>query len=214
METIRAIILAIVQGITEFLPVSSSAHLILVPELFGWEDQGLAFDVAVHMGTLVAVIIFLRREIAEILPAWISGFKQCEWNDWGKLGWWIILATIPVGIAGILGKSFIEQHLREPWVIAAATIIFAVLLYYADKNADKNKRDLTMMTLMNALLFIGLAQALALIPGTSRSGVTMTAALFLGYHRDAAAKFSFLLAVPTIFFGGVFAAKDLSLIHI
>ena len=208
MEIFRAIILAIIQGITEFLPVSSSAHLILAPKLLGWEDQGLAFDVAVHVGTLLAVIVFLRREIAAIIPAWLVGFKGFVWNEWGKLGWWVILATIPVTVAGMLGKGFIEQQLREPWVIAGATAFFAVLLFYSDRNASQNQRDLTKMTLIHALIFIGIAQAFALIPGTSRSGVTMTMALFLGYKRDAAAKFSFLLAVPTIFFGGLFAAKD------
>jgi len=167
---IGAIFLAIIQGITEFLPVSSSAHLILAPKLLGWEDQGLAFDVAVHVGTLLAVIIFLRHEIAKIIPAWLD--------------------------------------LREPWVIASATALFAILLLYADKNASQNQRDLAKMTLIHALIFIGVAQAFALIPGTSRSGVTMTMALFLGYKREAAAKFSFLLAVPTILFGGLFAAKD------
>jgi len=209
MEIFRAIVLAIIQGITEFLPVSSSAHLILVPKLLGWEDQGLAFDVAVHIGTLLAVIVFLRREIMAIIPAWIVGFKGCVWNEWGRLGWWIILATLPIAIVGLFGKSFIEQQLREPWIIAGATTFFAILLFYSDKNASLNQRDLTKMTLVHALIFIGIAQALALIPGTSRSGVTMTMALFLGYKRDAAVRFSFLLAVPTILFGGLFAAKDI-----
>ncbi len=209
METLHAIILAIVQGITEFLPVSSSAHLILVPKLFGWDDQGLAFDVAVHVGTLLAVVMFLRREIAMIIPAWISGFKHLQWDEWGKLGWWVILATIPVGIFGLFGKSWIESFLREPWVIAVASLFFGLLLGYADRNAAENQRGLTMMTLSHALIFIGIAQALALIPGTSRSGVTMTAALMLGYQRSAAAKFSFLLAVPTIALGGLLSGKEL-----
>ncbi len=209
METLHAIILAIVQGITEFLPVSSSAHLIIVPKLFGWPDQGLAFDVAVHVGTLLAVVVFLRREINAIIPAWMLGFKNFQWDAWGKLGWWVILATIPVGLAGLFGKSWIESHFREPWVIAAATLFFGLLLGYTDRNAGENQRSLTMMTLSHALIFIGLAQAFALIPGTSRSGVTMTAALMLGYQRTAAAKFSFLLAVPTIALGGLLAGKDL-----
>lgn len=209
MEIVHAIILAIVQGITEFLPVSSSAHLILVPKLLGWQDQGLAFDVAVHLGTLVAVIVFLRREIAAIIPAWFIGFKSFSWNEWGRLGWLLIFATIPVGLVGLVGKDWIESSLREPWVIAIATMVFGVLLGFSDRNADKNERNLTMMTLSHALIFIGIAQAFALIPGTSRSGVTMTAALFLGYQRQAAAKFSFLLAVPTIFFGGLLSSKSL-----
>jgi len=209
METFQAVILAIVQGITEFLPVSSSAHLILFPQLFGWQDQGLAFDVAVHVGTLVAVVIFLRKEIMQIIPAWFGGFRGFSWNDWGKLGWWVILATIPVGLAGLIGKDWIEQSLREPWVIAISTLVFGVLLGLADRHANENQRDMTMLSISHALIFIGIAQVFALIPGTSRSGVTMTAALFLGYQRSAAAKFSFLLAIPTISLGGLLAAKDL-----
>ncbi|MGH1428207.1 MAG: undecaprenyl-diphosphate phosphatase [Arenicella sp.] len=209
METLHAIILAVVQGITEFLPVSSSAHLILVPKLLGWPDQGLAFDVAVHVGTLFAVIIFLRHELKKIIPAWLNGFQARKWDEWGKLGWWVILATIPTGLVGLFGKPFIEVYLREPWVIATSTLLFGVLLGYADKGAEENQRGLTMMNLSHALIFIGIAQAFALIPGTSRSGVTMTMALLLGYQRHAAAKFSFLLAVPTISLGGILASKDL-----
>jgi len=190
MEIIQAVILAVVQGITEFLPVSSSAHLILVPKVFGWSDQGLAFDVAVHVGTLFAVVVFLRKEIAQIIPAWFKGFNGFSWNEWGRLGWWVILATIPVGIVGLLGKDWIESSLREPWVIAVSTLFFGLLLGWADKNAQNNERSLTMMTLSHALIL-------------------MTAALFLGYQRTAAARFSFLLAVPTIALGGLLAGKDL-----
>ena len=209
MEIFQAIILAIFQGITEFLPVSSSAHLILVPRLFGWEDQGLAFDVAVHIGTLIAVLLFLRHEILRIIPAWLSGFRGFHWDEWGRLGWWVILSTIPVGLVGLIGKDWIESYLREPWVIALATLFFGLLLGFADKNAANNQRSLTMITLSHALIFIGLAQAFALIPGTSRSGATMTAALFLGYQRSVAAKYSFLLAVPTIILSGLLTGKDL-----
>jgi undecaprenyl-diphosphatase len=209
MEIIQSVILAIVQGITEFLPVSSSAHLILIPKVLGWSDQGLAFDVAVHVGTLIAVVIFLKDEIIKIIPAWFSGFQRFPWDEGGKLGGWVILATIPVGLFGLFGKGWIEINLREPWVIAASTLFFGLLLGFADNNSQQNERGLTMMTLSHALIFIGIAQALALIPGTSRSGATMTAALFLGYQRGAAAKFSFLLAVPTIALGGLLTGKDL-----
>jgi len=213
VDIIQAIILSIVQGVTEFLPVSSSAHLILVPQLLGWADQGLAFDVAVHVGTLIAVMLFLRKEISQILYGWFSGFPRLQWDEWGKLGWWIILATIPVGLVGLLGKPFIETYLREPWVISVSTLAFGLLLGLADMHNRKidadQQRGLTMMTLAHALIFIGIAQALALIPGTSRSGITITAALFLGYQRSAAAKFSFLLAVPTIALSGLLAGKDL-----
>lgn len=209
MDYFQAIILAIVQGITEFLPVSSSAHLILTPRLLNWNDQGLAFDVAVHVGTLVAVVFFLRTEIQQIIPAWFSGFKNQQWNASGRLGWWLLLATIPVGLVGMLGSNWIEANLREPYVIALSTLIFGLLLGLADRGGDKNDKSLLSMSLTHAVLIIGMAQTLALIPGTSRSGITMTAALFLGYQRTAAAKFSFLLAVPTIVLSGLLKGKEL-----
>jgi len=209
MDYFQAIILAIVQGITEFLPVSSSAHLILTPRLLGWDDQGLAFDVAVHVGTLFAVVIFLRNEIQQIVPAWFAGFKNRDWSASGRLGWWVLLATIPVGLVGVLGSDWIEANLREPYVIALSTLVFGLLLGWADRGGDRNNKSLLSMSLAHAVLIIGMAQVLALIPGTSRSGITMTAALFLGYQRSAAAKFSFLLAVPTIALPGLLKGKEL-----
>lgn len=209
MDYFQAIVLAIVQGITEFLPVSSSAHLILTPQLLGWADQGLAFDVAVHVGTLLAVVVFLRREIQQIIPAWFAGFNGLSWNEPGRLGWWVLLATIPVGLVGMLGSDWIEGNLREPYVIAFSTLAFGLLLGWADRDANNNDRRLLSMTLVHAVLIIGMAQVLALIPGTSRSGITMTAALFLGYQRSDAAKFSFLLAVPTIALPGLLKGKEL-----
>ena len=209
MDYFQAIVLAIVQGITEFLPVSSSAHLILTPRLLGWDDQGLAFDVAVHIGTLFAVIVFLRNEIQQIIPAWIGGFKNQQWNTSGRLGWWVLLATIPVGLVGALGSDWIETNLREPYVIALSTLIFGVLLGMADRGGDQNNKELLSMSLAHAVLIIGMAQVLALVPGVSRSGITMTAALFLGYQRSAAAKFSFLLAIPTIALPGLLKGKEL-----
>ncbi|MGH1540013.1 MAG: undecaprenyl-diphosphate phosphatase [Arenicella sp.] len=209
MDYFQAIILAIVQGITEFLPISSSAHLILVPKILGWQDQGLAFDVAVHVGTLFAVLAFLRREILQILPAWFSGFRGFHWNEHGRLGWWVILATIPVGLIGILGKDFIEMNLREPYVIALTTLIFGLSLAYADRHGNSNQKELLTMSFVHAFVVVGFAQALALIPGTSRSGITMTAALLAGYSRVAAARFSFLLAVPAIALPGLLEAKKL-----
>ena len=209
MDYFQAFILAVVQGVTEFLPVSSSAHLILTPRLFGWDDQGLAFDVAVHVGTLFAVIIFLRNEIQQIIPAWFAGFKKQSWNEQGRLAWWVLLATIPVCLVGVLGSNWIEANLREPYVIAISTLIFGLLLGLADRGGDQNDKRLLSMSLVHAVLIIGMAQVLALIPGVSRSGVTMTAALFLGYQRSAAAKFSFLLAVPTIALPGFLKGKEL-----
>lgn len=209
MDFFQAIVLAVVQGIVEFLPISSSAHLILVPEMFGWADQGLAFDVAVHVGTLVAVVAFLRKEIAQIVPAWLSGWRTRQWSADGQLGWLIIIATIPVGLVGLAFKDYIELNLRSSMVIAATTLIFGLVLGWADHKADKNTKTISSLDWKQTLL-IGCAQAIALIPGTSRSGITMTALLALGYTRIASAKFSFLMAVPAIALPGLLKAKDLA----
>jgi len=208
MDYFQAVILAFVQGITEFLPISSSAHLILVPELLGWADQGLAFDVAVHVGTLVAVVVFLKKEIKEIVPAWFSGWRGFDWDTPGKIGWLVVLATIPVGVAGLLLGDFIEAHLRAAWIIAASTLIFGLLLGWADWGASKNIQPMAALTWKQTLL-VGSAQALALIPGTSRSGVTMTAMLALGFSRVAAARFSFMMAVPAIALPGLLKGGEL-----
>ncbi len=208
MDTIQAVVLAIVQGIVEFLPISSSAHLILVPEVLGWADQGLAFDVAVHIGTLIAVVAFLRKEIGQILPAWFAGWQSRRWNNHGQLGWLIIIATVPLGIIGLIFKDFIELNLRSSMVIAASTLIFGLVLGWADHGAEKNSKTVGQLTWRQTLL-VGFAQTLALIPGTSRSGITMTAMLALGYTRTAAARFSFLMAVPAIALPGLLKTKDL-----
>lgn len=208
MDFFQAVVLAVVQGIVEFLPISSSAHLILVPELFGWADQGLAFDVAVHIGTLVAVVVFLRKEIGQIVPAWLGGWQTRRWSADGQLGWLVILATIPVGLVGLLFKDFIELNLRTSMVIAATTLIFGLVLGWADHKADSNRKEITDLTWQQTL-FVGFAQALALIPGTSRSGITMTALIAMGYTRVASARFSFLMAVPAIALPGMLKAKDL-----
>jgi len=208
LDYLQAIFLALLQGITEFLPVSSSAHLILVPELLGWQDQGLAFDVAVHVGTLIAVMAFLKNELAAIIPAWFAGWPAFNWDNNGKLGWLVVLATIPVGLVGLLAGDFIESNLRSAMIIAGATLVFGLLLGWYDRAGDQNSKAMESLTWSQTLV-VGVAQAFALIPGTSRSGVTMTALLALGYSRIAAAKFSFLLAVPTIALGGMFAGKDL-----
>lgn len=209
MDIIHAIILAVVQGITEFLPVSSSAHLILVPELLGWPDQGLAFDVAVHIGTLLAVLMFLKKELQQIIPAWFSGWHGFNWNTHGMLGWMIVLATIPVGLVGLLAGDFIESNLRAAWVIGVSTLFFGLLLGWADRKGDTNIQTIEQLT-WQQVLFVGAAQALALVPGTSRSGITMTAMLALGYSRVAAAKFSFLLAVPAIALPGLLKGQELA----
>lgn len=208
MDYIQIIILALVQGLTEFLPVSSSAHLILVPALLGWPDQGLAFDVAIHFGSLIAVLWYFRKDLHPLLSDWIKSIQLQRNTGDSLLAWGIIIGTIPAGIAGLLLNEQVE-HLRNPLVIASTTIIFGLLLWYADASSQKkialhengenefiakNEHQLT----LKIILFIGFAQALALIPGTSRSGITITAALLMGLSRKASARFSFLLSIPLI----------------
>ncbi|WP_456405154.1 undecaprenyl-diphosphate phosphatase [Thiolapillus sp.] len=208
MDLIQIILLALIQGFTEFLPISSSAHLILAPYVFGYADQGLAFDLAVHLGTLLAVVLYFRKEILLMLNDWFASLTpRGESTANSRLGWAIILATIPVMLVGVLIKDLVEHELRAPQVIAATTIIIGLLLWWADRYSKRDK-DISCMNLRHAL-FIGVAQAIALIPGTSRSGITMAAALMLGYTREAASRFSFLLAIPTILASVIWVGKDL-----
>lgn len=207
MTLFEIIILAIIQGVTEFLPISSSGHLLLPAELFGWVSQGLAFDVAVHVGSLLAVMIYFRQEIGQMTVAWLTrGFTK-EQNTDSKLAWYVIIATIPAVVIGFLMKDWIELNARTALVIAATTIIFGLALWYADATA-KHTKELTALNWKQALV-IGMAQVLALIPGTSRSGITMTAGLMLGLNRDSCARFSFLLSIPVILGAGLLATLDL-----
>ncbi|MCF2950035.1 undecaprenyl-diphosphate phosphatase [Paraglaciecola aquimarina] len=207
MTLFEIIILAIIQGLTEFLPISSSAHLILPAEVLGWNNQGMAFDVAVHLGSLLAVMIYFRQDIWRLTLAWLSKGLSSKQSQDSKLAWWVILATIPAVLFGFLFKDLIEEYGRSALVIATTTIVFGLLLWYADKKATLAK-NITHITWKNALV-IGLAQAVAIIPGTSRSGITMTAGLFLGLDRESAARFSFLLSIPVILGAGTLATFDL-----
>jgi undecaprenyl-diphosphatase len=191
---IQTTLLALIQGITEFLPISSSAHLILPSALLGWEDQGLAFDLAVHLGSLLAVIHYFRKDLLEIARALLAQLVRGERSENSRLGWHLVVATIPVVIAGLLLKDLVETTLRSVVVITATTLVFGVLLWVADRRTrtDRNLQQLDWKT----SLFIGLAQILSLVPGTSRSGITMTAALFCHLDRHAASRFSFLLSIP------------------
>ncbi len=208
MTVFQAIILAILQGLTEFLPISSSAHLILPSQILGWPDQGLAFDVAVHIGTLLAVMTYFRIELRQMTMAWFSSvFKQQHSAD-SRLAWGVLWGSIPVGVVGFLFKGFIEQNLRSTLVIAIATLLFAFVLWFADSRAGKNNRDEHKLRTKD-ILVIGLAQMLALIPGTSRSGATITAGLLMGLTREGAARFSFLLSIPVILLAGGLKALDL-----
>lgn len=207
MELIHVIVLALIQGLTEFLPISSSAHLILPKELLGWPDQGLAFDVAVHVGSLAAVVIYFRADIWRLIQAWCGSLVTRQQSDDSRLGWYIIVATIPAGIAALLFGGIVETHLRSTTVIMITTVVFGLYLAWADYRG-KNALDLAKMTLTMALL-IGLAQAIALIPGTSRSGITIAAALALGFRRESAARFSFLLSIPIILLSGLYKGVEL-----
>ena len=207
MTIFEIIILAIIQGLTEFLPISSSAHLILPAEVLGWRNQGLAFDVAVHVGSLLAVMIYFRQDIYRLAIAWFTtGFSRQQTSD-SKLAWWVIIGTIPAGLFGYLMKDWIELNARSALVIAITTIVFGLLLWYADAKAKQTKTT-TELTIKDTLL-IGIAQAIAVIPGTSRSGITMTAGLMLGLNRESAARFSFLLSIPIILAAGLFSVLDL-----
>lgn len=200
MDWLQTIILALIQGLTEFLPISSSAHLILPSKLFGWEDQGLAFDVAVHVGTLVAVVMYFRVEVTNMTKAWFLslptlGSSEPLKQD-AKLAWLVILGTIPAGVFGLLFKSFIEDNFRSVFVIAMTTITFGLLLWVADRRKNLTRDEYSLR--FKDVLIVGFAQAIALIPGTSRSGITMTAGLMLGLTRASATRFSFLLSIPLI----------------
>lgn len=210
MDIVQALWLALIQGLSEFLPISSSAHLILPSQLLGWPDQGLAFDVAVHVGSFAAVVLYFRRDIQLLIKAWLHSVVSRDLSSaHSQLAWGIVIATIPAGLVGLLLGGFIEMHLRSMAVIAATTIIFGLLLGWADYSF-RGSKTVEQLTWKSALL-VGLAQCLALVPGTSRSGITMTAALALGFDRTTAARFSFLLAIPIIALSGGY--KGLELIH-
>jgi undecaprenyl-diphosphatase len=201
MSLFQAIILAIVQGLTEFLPVSSTAHLVLFPWLLHWPDPGQAFDVALHAGTLLAVLIYFVRDWVELTLAGLGfnyggrgGPSAVEHNR--KLFWYLVAATIPGGIAGFLFEHTIEEHLRNPVYIAGAMIGIGLLMWYAE-HVGRRDRGLERIGLGDAMV-IGTAQALALFPGVSRSGITITEGLFRGLTREASARFSFLLSAPLI----------------
>ena len=205
MNLIQLIITALIQGVTEFLPVSSSAHLILVPILVNWQDQGLAIDVAAHFGTLFAVVFYLRKDVLRILIAGIDSIKnkQAETQD-SRLFWYLVIASLPTLAAGFLLREFVSVYLRNPLIIAYASIGFGLLLGYSDVKG-KRLRQIESINLRDAIL-IGLAQVLALVPGTSRSGITITAALILGLDRKSAARFSFLMAIPILLTAGCYEA--------
>jgi undecaprenyl-diphosphatase len=208
MDFIQAFWLAVVQGLTEFLPISSSAHLILPSAILGWQDQGLAFDVAVHVGSLIAVLAYFKKDVTQLIQSWVgSTFLGRDANAESQMAWFIVMATVPAALVGLLAGGFIELHLRSIAVIATTTIVFGLLLGWVDWHV-RGAKTLQNLTWKSALI-IGLAQTLALIPGTSRSGITITAALALGFDRNSAARFSFLLAIPIITLSGGYQTLQL-----
>jgi len=232
MDFIHILVLALLQGFTEFLPISSSAHLIIFPKLLHWPDQGLAFDLAVHVGTLSAVIYYFRGELIQMLrsPTAVSlqaggmlmrgnfsglgdllrSLRQGPISRETFLLFGVIIGTIPVGLFGLAIKDFVEKQMRSdagPLIIATTTIVFGLLLWWADRQPkqERNEHQIT----FKDILVIGCAQALALIPGTSRSGITITAGIMMGLTRSAAARFSFLLSIPAILLPGMLKTKEL-----
>lgn len=201
---VEAVVLGLVQGLTEFIPVSSTAHVLIVSQLFGWEDPGAAFTAVTQIGTELAVIVFFRNDIARILAAWFRSLRNASLRSEldARMGWYIIIGTIPISILGVAFSSQIETAARNLWLVAATLIIFGVVLGVADALGSR-RHDLTELGTRDGLLF-GLGQAMALIPGVSRSGATISTGLALGYTRESAARYSFLLAVPAVLASGFY----------
>ena len=205
MEDIfKAIVLGIIQGTTEFIPISSTAHLRIIPALLGWKDIGAAYTAVIQIGTLIATLIYFRKDIFSLTEGFIHAFKKKDFltNYESRIFILIIIGTIPISVCGLLFKRFIEGEARGLYVISAALILLAIVLYIAEKVSSK-KKDLSEITVKDGIV-IGCAQALALIPGSSRSGVTITAGLFRGLKRDVAARYSFLLSIPAIALSGLY----------
>jgi undecaprenyl-diphosphatase len=207
MPVIHAIILGIIQGITEPIPVSSSGHLIAIPQLLGWKDFGLTFDVALHMGTVIAVVAFFWKDWVSILGGLVQNLSKRKDapTPEGKLFVPIIIACIPAGIAGLIWSDTIDKNLRHWYLVGGALIVVSIIMLIAERVAKRN-RDINSMSYLDYIV-IGLAQAVALFPGVSRSGSTITAGLFLNLDRQAAARFSFLLSTPIILAAGVFKLR-------
>ena len=200
MEPLQLLILGLVQGLTEFLPISSSGHLVLVPTIFGWPDQGLPYDIAAHLGTLLAVTGYYRHELLLMLAEWDRHLRGRPLNEHSRLAWAVLAGTLPIVLGGLLLNEFAASALRNTVIVASTTIGFGLLLWYADRRGARHRDENSLR--VRDVAIIGCAQILALVPGTSRSGITITAALFCGLTRQAAARFSFLLSVPVILMAG------------
>lgn len=209
MTTLQIVVLAIVQGLTEFLPISSSGHLVLVPYLVEWQDQGLAFDVAVHFGSLIAVCLFFREDIAGLLRGAVQILGGDLKTPQATMTLAIGLGTVPAAVAGLMFASWIEANLRDPSIIVYTLAGYGIVMALADRLARREK-GISEVRIRDAVL-IGIAQALALVPGTSRSGVTITAGRLLGFERQDAARFSFLLSAPVILLATLYKGAEMVL---
>lgn len=209
MNPFQAIVYGIVQGLTEFLPISSSGHLRVVPALFGWDDPGAAFTAVIQLGTMAAVVVYFWRELVHVAMAWLRGLfdKSVRSSLEYKMGWYLIIATIPVVVLGLIFKDQIETGARNLWLIASMFIMVAVAMWIGDRIGTRSRGEEDIVT--RDAIAIGGAQALALIPGVSRSGSTITAGLFRGLTRESAARFSFLLSVPAVVGSGLFEARKI-----
>jgi undecaprenyl-diphosphatase len=208
LSLVQAIVLGIVQGLTEFLPISSSGHLRIVPAFLGWDDPGTAFTAVIQLGTMAAVLLYFRQDLLRIATAWLRSLRDPAVRGTldARLGWYLILATIPISLIGVAFKNQIENGARDLYLIGSMLIVFGLVLLLAEKLSRRD-RDVTTITRRDATV-IGFAQALALVPGVSRSGATISAGLLLGFDRVSAARFSFLLSIPAVVLSGLYELKD------
>ncbi|MEZ0363283.1 undecaprenyl-diphosphate phosphatase [Mycobacterium sp. pUA109] len=207
MSWLQVVVLAVVQGLTEFLPVSSSGHLALVSRLWFHDDAGASFTAVTQLGTEVAVLVYFARDIVRIVKAWFNGLAVKAHRDADyRLGWYVIIGTIPICVLGLLCKDQIRSGVRNLWVVATALVVFAAVIAAAE-YLGRQTRHVEQLTYRDAIV-VGLAQTLALVPGVSRSGATISAGLFLGLDRELAARFGFLLAIPAVFASGLFSLPD------
>lgn len=208
-DLLKAIVLGTIQGLTEFLPISSSAHLRIFPDLFGWGDPGAAFTAVIQIGTELAVLIYFRHDIWRIGRAWLLSLFKPEWRGQfdARMGWFIIIGSLPIVVMGVLLKDVIEQDFRNLWIIGTTLIVMGIVLGLADRFSSDD-REIKQITLKDAIL-MGAAQALALIPGVSRSGATISMGRVLGFQREAATRYAFLLAIPAVVGAGLFELKEI-----